>query len=227
MPHNYGQSQCWMGKSTISMAIFNSELVVYQRVIWYPQWWKHTVFSRRIIYKNAMVHSYIATGKPCHPPFLSKSATRLTETISLTVVYPCCLVFWHVLSNATANGRTKQSIRLSIGYHTNSNWVGQNWVSFPNGGTTPFFNQDPGAVFRNQGPTSCRGSGYRAEELKIIPEMVFRPWPVTIRWSLMILSPPMFVLSQLYYKWRCPKLGVPPRICWMVKTEKKNNEIGW
>ena len=32
--HNYGKSPCWMGKSTISMAIFNSKLFVYQRV--YP-----------------------------------------------------------------------------------------------------------------------------------------------------------------------------------------------
>ena len=31
-PHNYGKSPCWMGKSTISMAIFNSKLFVYQRV---------------------------------------------------------------------------------------------------------------------------------------------------------------------------------------------------
>jgi hypothetical protein len=30
---NYGKSACWMGKSTISMAIFNSKLFVYQRVI--------------------------------------------------------------------------------------------------------------------------------------------------------------------------------------------------
>ena len=30
--HNYGQSQFLMGKSTISMAIFNSKLLVYQRV---------------------------------------------------------------------------------------------------------------------------------------------------------------------------------------------------
>ena len=30
--HNYGKSQCLMGKSTISMTIFNSFLYVYQRV---------------------------------------------------------------------------------------------------------------------------------------------------------------------------------------------------
>jgi hypothetical protein len=30
--HNYGKSPCLMGKSTISMAIFNSKLLVYQRV---------------------------------------------------------------------------------------------------------------------------------------------------------------------------------------------------
>ena len=30
--HNYGKSPCFMGKSTISMAIFNSKLYVYQRV---------------------------------------------------------------------------------------------------------------------------------------------------------------------------------------------------
>jgi len=29
---NYGNSQLFMGKSTISMAIFNSKLLVYQRV---------------------------------------------------------------------------------------------------------------------------------------------------------------------------------------------------
>ena len=30
--HNYGKSPCSMGKSTMSMAIFNSKLLVYQRV---------------------------------------------------------------------------------------------------------------------------------------------------------------------------------------------------
>ena len=30
---NYGKSPCLMGKSTISMAIFNSKLLVYQRVV--------------------------------------------------------------------------------------------------------------------------------------------------------------------------------------------------
>ena len=30
--HNYGKSQCLMGKSTISMVMFNSFLYVYQRV---------------------------------------------------------------------------------------------------------------------------------------------------------------------------------------------------
>ena len=30
--HNYGKSQFLIGKSTISMAIFNSKLLVYQRV---------------------------------------------------------------------------------------------------------------------------------------------------------------------------------------------------
>ena len=29
---NYGKSPCFMGKSTISMAIFNSKLLVYRRV---------------------------------------------------------------------------------------------------------------------------------------------------------------------------------------------------
>jgi hypothetical protein len=32
LPHNYGKSQFLMGKLTISMAIFNSFLYVYQRV---------------------------------------------------------------------------------------------------------------------------------------------------------------------------------------------------
>ena len=32
-PHNYGKSPFFMGKSTISMAIFNSKLLVDQRVI--------------------------------------------------------------------------------------------------------------------------------------------------------------------------------------------------
>ena len=32
LPHNYGKSQFLMGKSTMSMAIFNSILLVYQRV---------------------------------------------------------------------------------------------------------------------------------------------------------------------------------------------------
>ena len=31
-PHHYGKSPCLMGKSTISVAIFNSFLLVYQRV---------------------------------------------------------------------------------------------------------------------------------------------------------------------------------------------------
>ena len=31
-PHNYGTSPCLMGKSTISMAIFNSYMLVYQRI---------------------------------------------------------------------------------------------------------------------------------------------------------------------------------------------------
>jgi hypothetical protein len=32
--HNYGKSPCLMGKLTISMAIFNSKLLNYQRVHW-------------------------------------------------------------------------------------------------------------------------------------------------------------------------------------------------
>ena len=32
LSHNYGKSPCFMGKLTISMAIFNSKLLVYQRV---------------------------------------------------------------------------------------------------------------------------------------------------------------------------------------------------
>jgi hypothetical protein len=33
LSHNYGKSPCLMGKLTISMAIFNSKLLVYQRVL--------------------------------------------------------------------------------------------------------------------------------------------------------------------------------------------------
>ena len=32
-PHNYGKSPFLMGKSTVSMAMFNSKLLVYQRVL--------------------------------------------------------------------------------------------------------------------------------------------------------------------------------------------------
>ena len=32
-PHNYGKSPFLMGKSTISMAIFNGFLYVYQRIV--------------------------------------------------------------------------------------------------------------------------------------------------------------------------------------------------
>ena len=33
LPHNYGKSQCLMGKSSMSMAIFNSYVANYQRVV--------------------------------------------------------------------------------------------------------------------------------------------------------------------------------------------------
>ena len=43
--HNYGKSPFLMGKSTIPMAIFNSNLFVYQRVVkrtWEPCW-EHSI----------------------------------------------------------------------------------------------------------------------------------------------------------------------------------------
>ena len=45
-PHNYGTSLFWMGKSTISMAIFHSYVAVYQRVhdllrVAVPPWKRH------------------------------------------------------------------------------------------------------------------------------------------------------------------------------------------
>ena len=40
--HSYGKSSCWMGNSTISMAIFNSYMLVYQRV----KSWSHLVMQK-------------------------------------------------------------------------------------------------------------------------------------------------------------------------------------
>jgi len=75
LPHNYGNSPFLMGKSTISMAMFNSFLYVYQRVVTIyesgyglalhsldiPKRFQHAAWAvpcRRLVSKNMLLHTY-------------------------------------------------------------------------------------------------------------------------------------------------------------------------
>ena len=53
--HNYGKSPFFMGKSTISMAIFNSFLYVYQRVCWLLHLRKQLKSSNRVAQKGSVI----------------------------------------------------------------------------------------------------------------------------------------------------------------------------
>jgi hypothetical protein len=71
-PRNYGKSQFFMGKSTMSIAMFNSFLYVYRRV---PRifWWTWTggqaTFCKRDGYSSPLAQMEVPWGKPVH--FLS------------------------------------------------------------------------------------------------------------------------------------------------------------
>ena len=66
--HNYGKSQCLMGKSTISMAIFNSKLLVYQRVVGnFPTVWlclKKTI-NHPMVYHHE-IRDGLSSGNTCY-----------------------------------------------------------------------------------------------------------------------------------------------------------------
>ena len=52
--HNYGKSPFLMGKSTISMAMFNSYVIVYQRVM--------VIFWATIYVRSSMRYQKLAQG---------------------------------------------------------------------------------------------------------------------------------------------------------------------
>ena len=49
-PHNYGKSPCLMGKSTMSMAIFNSYVKLPEGMIFQKQWRDHEDFMRLVLF---------------------------------------------------------------------------------------------------------------------------------------------------------------------------------
>ena len=53
---NYGKSPCSMGKSFISMAIFNSLLLVYRRVNLCPSMKGHTTSAGRLVFFPDLLH---------------------------------------------------------------------------------------------------------------------------------------------------------------------------
>ena len=96
LPHNYGKSPFWMGKSTISMAIFNSKLFVSQRVIPNNPWFFITKKKHYLSY--IYIHIYINTYI-----YISHHIPRFL------LVKSACLILKYLLTN--------QSTRVfSMGY---------------------------------------------------------------------------------------------------------------